>query len=539
MFKYLLITAIFIIITSCSNLKITIAKDNYSYGSKIFNKNYGISATFLGDMFFEDNISKNIKHIRKTVNNDNFFKDKVIIAYSKTITSPNYETILFYTTKKDNFKDGLIKNDTLNNAVFYKKSNENKSVYLFLKSINSKSNKTILADGNVILNSITLDNLELEKTTYFDVFNGVKDLDNYLIAIDKLQKAPLQQNNEQRFNQFQFSATINSFITNNKVYDSLIKKNEKRNKDIYQPYIDSLLSKKNNYNKNSGIDQIIDLIKEEKVVMLNENHWYPKHRILALQLLSKLKENGFKYLAIEAIFPKKDSILNNRGFPTLDTGYYTREPYFAHLIRMANKMNFQIIEYDNMEGIVDRELAQATSIKKIIDNDKTAKVFVYAGIDHILESNSSKKRMAEYFKELSGVNPLTFNQTKVFANTINEITVLPSSSLNGFNNLKSNVDYYIINNITPSLEYIYPNQEFKKCNLKIRKFKKHQKERILIKIYYENEYKTVRSNAIPIIIYNLKLLSNEINIDLPKGEYYIKILSDKNDNLFNDYITIQ
>ena len=443
------------------------------------------------------------------------------------------------TILKDNFKDGLIKNDTLNNAVFYKKSNENKSVYLFLKSINSKSNKTILADGNVILNSITLDNLELEKTTYFDVFNGVKDLDNYLIAIDKLQKAPLQQNNEQRFNQFQFSATINSFITNNKVYDSLIKKNEKRNKDIYQPYIDSLLSKKNNYNKNSGIDQIIDLIKEEKVVMLNENHWYPKHRILALQLLSKLKENGFKYLAIEAIFPKKDSILNNRGFPTLDTGYYTREPYFAHLIRMANKMNFQIIEYDNMEGIVDRELAQAMSIKKIIDNDKTAKVFVYAGIDHILESNSSKKRMAEYFKELSGVNPLTFNQTKVFANTINEITVLPSSSLNGFNNLKSNVDYYIINNITPSLEYIYPNQEFKKYNLKIRKFKKHQKESILIKIYYENEYKTVRSNAIPISIYNLKLLSNEINIDLPKGEYYIKILSDKNDNLFNDYITIQ
>lgn len=539
--KYLFLILIFCALTSCTNLKMTIATNNYTYGTKIFNENLGISATYFGDMKFENDISKRFKHIKKIINDDSFLSDKTIITYSKTVSSPNYETLLLYTTKKDILRDGLIKNDTINNLAIYKKSNENKSLYLVLKSINSKSNKTIIADGKTIFNSITLDNVELEKTTYFDIFNSVKDLENYLIAIDKIKNAPLLQNNEQKFNQFQFLATLNSFISNNKTYDSLIKKNEKRSVEIYQPKIDSLLSNANTSynNSNNSLDQIIDIVKDEKVVMLNENHWYPKHRIFAMNLLIRLKEKGFNYLAIEAIYPNKDFIINSTGFPTQDSGYYIREPYFAHLIRIAKKLDFKIIEYDNMEGIVDREIAQATNLKKIIEKDKTAKIFVYAGIDHILESNSSKKRMAEYFKEFSGINPITFNQTKVLAKTKNEIVVFPSSFLNGFNNLKNNVDYYIINNISPTLAFTYPNDEFKNFNLKIKKLQNHNKENILIKIFNEVEYKKVKNNAIPILILSEITTSAQINLNLPKGKYFIKVLTDSDNKLFNDYINIE
>lgn len=540
MFKKLVLITIFIAVTSCSNFKVPIAANSYFYGSKVFNKELGTSATFFGDTKFENNTSTISKRIKQIIESETFLKDKIIISYLKTNSAPDYEIVFFYSSKKDSFKDGLIKNDKINSTVCFKKSDENKSLYLFLKTINSKSNKTILADGYSILSSITLDNLELEKTTYFDVFNGVKDLDNYLIQREKLKKAPLVQNNEQKFNQFQFLTTVNSFISNNKEYDSLILKSEKRNKEMYQTRVDSLITvKKFSNTQKSGTSKIIDLVKDEKVVMLNENHWYPKHRIVALQLLRGLKEKGFNYLAIEALFPKKDSILNIRGFPSKDTGYYTREPYFAHFLRSAKEIGFKIVEYDMMEGAVDRELAQATNIKKIIDSDSTAKIFVYAGIDHILESNSSKKRMAEYFKEISGINPVTFNQVKIIANTENEIEVFPSSDFNGFNNLKNNVDYFIINNTTPSFKKLYSNEEFGTYTLKFRNFKKHQNEEFLVKIYYENEYKLLKSSAIPIAIFSSTLSSKEFILDLPKGKYFAKVISKNEDKLFNDYFDIQ
>ena len=106
------------------------------------------------------------KSIRKLVLDDNLLKDKTIIAYSKTTASPDYEAVLFYSTKKDSLDDGLIRYDSINNVVGFKKSNNEKSFYLYLKSVSSKSDKsklfqTIFADGTTIYKSIVLDNLDI------------------------------------------------------------------------------------------------------------------------------------------------------------------------------------------------------------------------------------------------------------------------------------------------------------------------------------------------------------------------------------------
>ncbi len=534
---YIFITGILILFCSCTVNKIPFAKDNYSYDTKLFNTNLEISSTFFGDMKLQNFDSKNIKYIKQLIRHFPILKNKTLIAYLKTNVEPNYETLMFFDYKNATLDEGVIKNDLKKGVVLYKKNIKNKAVYLLLKSttkMQSKNNATLIADGKTMIDKITFDNLDFDKTTYFDVFNGVKEIDNYLISRDKLKKT-LQKSNDEKFNQFQFLTTINSFISNNKEYDSLISKRENKIKERNQSLIDSLLLKCDTVK--SVLVKINDLIKDEKVVMLNESHWSPKHRILAFQLLDILKQNEFNYLAIEAIDTKKDSVLNLMKFPSKNTGYYTREPYFGHFLRKAKKLGFQIVAYDYSDNNENRELAQAINLKKIFDNNSKVKLFVYAGIDHILESNPTKKRMAEYFKEISGINPLTFSQDKLIANTKDDLAMFYSSDLKNIPKLNTSVDCFIINNIKPSLNEIYQNQIFRKFNIKIDNYKKHLGEDVLVKVYSLDEYNILKSNAIPILIFMNKINNNKIEFELPEGEFLIKVWSNKDELLYKKVVT--
>lgn len=526
------------LVISCSSSKSTFVTDNFCYDNKLFNTNLGISVTFFDDM---ENIEINKKTIKKAnsiIKEVELLNDKItIVDYSKATSGFYYESlILFIKNENSNIPDGLLVNDIQKNYVLYKKSNEKNTVYILLKAFDksiSNTNSTLLIDGQTISDSITFENSELNKTSYFDVFNGVRENDNYLVAREKIKNAPLQQNDQQKFNKFQLLATINSFISNNKEYDSLFLKKEQKTKSIYNKRVDSLL---NNRKHKNALQEFDSIIKNKQVVMLNEIHWSPKNRILAIKLLHNLKENGFKYFAVEAIETGKDSILNTRKYPSKDTGYYTREPYFAHLLRIAKNLNFEIIQYDDLSTNEDRDLVQANNLKKIITKDSNAKIFVYAGIDHILETNPPKKRMAEYFKELTGNNPVTLNQIKITSDIPTEFEIFPSTDFNAFNGLATNVDFYIVNNIKPSLIDVYKDEEFGKLNLKFKKLIINKKENTLVKIYNKNEYNKLKFNAIPISIFIYDI--ENTTIEFPKGNYFIKFSTLKNDSLFEDFITV-
>ena len=175
-------------------------------------------------------------------------------------------------------------------------------------------------------------------------------------------------------------------------------------------------------------------------------------------------------------------------------------------------------------------------MKKIITKDSNAKIFVYAGIDHILETNPPKKRMAEYFKELTGINPVTLNQIKITSDIPTEFEIFPSTDFNAFNGLTTNVDFYIVNNIKPSLIDVYKDEEFGKLNLKFKKLIINKKENTLVKIYNKNEYNKLKFNAIPISIFIYDI--ENTTIEFPKGNYFIKFSTLKNDSLFEDFITV-
>src|SRR5699024_7093776 len=266
------------------------------------------------------------------------------------------------------------------------------------------SHQTLIYDGGEIINSINFNQTVREQLTYWDIFNDYQYRDNILFIRKKIENAPIEKSKQSDWDKFQIMTTILSREPSYKAFVDAVKTQDKAKIEYLDKFIseakaDSLML---SVSKAEVLENIKVLAANEKLLMLNERHWLPKHRIFATHLLQPLKEVGYKYLAVEAVDILKDSILNSVGFPLHSTGYYTREPYFGIFLRTAMDLGYTVVGYDEFTT-ENRELSQANNILNIFEEDSNAKVFVYAGEDHILEYNPSIKRTAEYIKELSEI----------------------------------------------------------------------------------------------------------------------------------------
>lgn len=177
-------------------------------------------------------------------------------------------------------------------------------------------------------------------------------------------------------------------------------------------------------------DYIVSQATTRQVIMINEAHQVPKHRLLTMNLLEKLYRSGFRYLCVEAL--DDDSTLINFGFPTINSGFYTAEPGMGNLIKKAINLGYKVVPYESDDDTDDnprypayaqniREVNQANNINKILIKDPGAKILVHAGHGHIWERGTNLIYMAEYFKNLAHIDPLTINQS---VNNLREFSVL-------------------------------------------------------------------------------------------------------------------
>jgi hypothetical protein len=150
-----------------------------------------------------------------------------------------------------------------------------------------------------------------------------------------------------------------------------------------------------------------------RVVMINEAHHVPQHRAFMIELLPVLWRKGFRYFAAETLL-SADGQLQERGYPTATTGYYTAEPVYGDLIRNALRLGYRVIPYEARSGTKDRELAQAQNlVDRIFREQAEAKVLIYTGYDHINESGevAGVPTLARRLTEMLGIDPLTVDQT--------------------------------------------------------------------------------------------------------------------------------
>lgn len=167
----------------------------------------------------------------------------------------------------------------------------------------------------------------------------------------------------------------------------------------------------------SAISALSRAAARSRVVMINEAHHVPQHRAFTIELLKALRKRGFTHFASETLY-ESDTRLNERGYPTKDTGFYTREPVYGDLIRTALKLGYRVVAYE-ATGVTnpdERERGQARNLfERIVKDNPKAKVLVHAGYSHIEESGSlvGAPTMAQRFKEMTGIDPLTIDQAEM------------------------------------------------------------------------------------------------------------------------------
>lgn len=191
---------------------------------------------------------------------------------------------------------------------------------------------------------------------------------------------------------------------------------------------------------------IIEAAKKSRVVIINERHHRPDHRLFSESLLKGLKEIGFNYFGAETLDTENIDELNKRGYPTYNSGYYSVESMYGELIRTALHLDYELVAYEQdyknntpissskisppekpeiAEGMQDwekdllmtqfnmntRDYYQAAAIAKILEENKDAKIFIHCGHGHNKEHNEkSWTTLAIWLKKMTGIDPLTIDQ---------------------------------------------------------------------------------------------------------------------------------
>lgn len=173
----------------------------------------------------------------------------------------------------------------------------------------------------------------------------------------------------------------------------------------------------------AAIEAVVELARERRVVFVNEAHHVPQHRAFALELIRALRNQGFTVFAAEMVTPE-DTALVRRGYPAAGvTGIYTDEPLAAALVREAMRLGFRVVAYDGpfpcddsaddpMFCMNERERLQADVLAEVLATDPGARMVVHTGYAHLHEEPSGEWiPMAVRFRDLTGIDPLTVDQT--------------------------------------------------------------------------------------------------------------------------------
>lgn len=270
----------------------------------------------------------------------------------------------------------------------------------------------------------------------------------------------------------------------------------------------------------SATETVLTRTAAAQIVMFNENHVQPKGRYWLGSLLPDLYQQGFRYLALEAL--RGDTLVQKWGYPTLSSGFYLREPHLANLVREAVALGFTVVSYDALSATREQDQAQ-NIVRRTLQQDPHAKVVVLAGIGHINEDTTYTKAMAAWIRTLSGIDPLTVNQT-----TLDELTIateqegvfLPKGNVSAVLPTQSMVnDLYVVNRITISTKgNDFGRSSASPINIVVPSDSLPRGKEFMLLVYHQREWRSVH-NPVPVWIRFGKELRHQLH--LQTGQYVV------------------
>lgn len=349
---------------------------------------------------------------------------------------------------------------------------------------------------------------------------------------------------------FQYSAT-QYFLKGNykKALVEWDKAFEPKIEEFNKEHKDSILNK---FTIKKARSFIIDMAENKDIVIINETHHNSYHKVFTESLLNDLYGLGYKVLCLEALQngEKKDFLLNNRGYPTNKTGFYTNNPQFGNMIREALNIGYKIFPYETTkrEGGESREIEQANNLYEIMVNNPNDKFIVYCGYGHSFEGKTSQWNysLAERIKQLSGKDPLTIDQVNYsekskwefspelikIVEPENEAFILVDSITKLPLGIKLAESWIDVSILQPKTNYVYKrpkwlfsNKKSVKINIKSKDFKFP----IMISAFKPEDD---LDSAVPLDIIEVPnpSLIREYRLALNKGKYKILVVDSLKNN---------
>jgi len=271
---------------------------------------------------------------------------------------------------------------------------------------------------------------------------------------------------------------------------------------------------------------------DHNIVMFNTAHHRPEHAYFLGQLLERLRQQGFTHLALEALADSSPVMKN--GFAVQSDGFYTRDPEISNLISKAIALGYQLVSYD--DDSENREQGQARNIfNKTFKKNKNCKVVVLAGYAHI-DERATPKKMAVYFKELTGIDPFTIDQTRLMTSKC--IDLDPNKKEEVFTYLPktfgSGMDMQIWNNIQLKEKPIGIELGMAPISIKVElpdsvKLTDHS----AIQAVYNQANFIIDSIAVPLHIKMIPAKTESLTLLLYPGKYILQLLGEGKQLLYS------
>lgn len=177
------------------------------------------------------------------------------------------------------------------------------------------------------------------------------------------------------------------------------------------------------YMPQPAIEAIVNAARDRRIVMLNEDHTTQRQRAFAFDVAKALRKIGFTHFGAETFTPDVSANMKD-GVPKLSMGVYTLDPVFADLARHSAQLGYRLFDYEIREAqqasesadrniqIAAREQAQADNIKKVLDANPDARLFIYLGGGHAskIPEEGGREMMALRLKRMTGIDPLVVDQ---------------------------------------------------------------------------------------------------------------------------------
>ena len=166
-------------------------------------------------------------------------------------------------------------------------------------------------------------------------------------------------------------------------------------------------------------DSIARLAEGRRAVFFNESHNAPLTRTLTVRLLARLRAEGYDTFAAETLYHADSAAQMQRGYPVAASGFYTREPIYAYMVRQALTLGYRVIAYEaesDAKGDA-REREQAENLyRRAFSGHPDARLVVNAGYAHIQKQGEylGGRSMVEHFMRISGIDPLCVEQTMLY-----------------------------------------------------------------------------------------------------------------------------